>query len=301
MIAKKILDSDMVFDIVISDFGRKASIDFLRLLECIEREYITELIKENDMIFFDEYRRIMFELIGDVNFLKREHIDELNLKFGCINSEILIALGDTGISDLFQNKLFLRIVPSINAAINFGYKKIRIAIICNSLSDTILRMAEIFNSNELITLYFNRNGLSLHPIEKILSTEIRACTVPEGVLDSCENRSYNNLLIMGTKETNNIYHTLNNNKYLSKFNIIYLDNEDYTNIEKWIINSISFNQSIDSLIFEIKEKLIKKYEPSFQNLVLVEACTDFNLKIGVSSMEMFADFMVKDCYSKILI
>ncbi len=60
-----------VVAIVISDFGRDAALRFCLALAQEERRYIQETYLKKHP-FFDEYRRIILALIGDLPFAKSE-------------------------------------------------------------------------------------------------------------------------------------------------------------------------------------------------------------------------------------
>ena len=64
-----------VYDIVLSDFGREATIRLLTELVNGERTRIQQLLEANggprEAPFFDEYRRIMFACVGDVAYISK--------------------------------------------------------------------------------------------------------------------------------------------------------------------------------------------------------------------------------------
>jgi hypothetical protein len=301
VISKQILESDLYFDIIISDFGRRAAIDYLQLLESKERNLICKLLEPESLEFFDEYRRIMLDLIADLNFFKREHIQRLRIKYGRISSEILIGVGNTRVSNLFFDKVLLRIIYAIIPAIKFGYKKIRIAIICNSLSFLIINIVDFIKSEKDLKRFFLKNNLNLDILPFIQDTWIESRTVPEGVIDYVKSsvKSKLNLLILGVKNTNLMYSKLCHNRDI---NIVSLTNEDYLIIENAVINSLHAKSNLIKLSKEeIKEKIIMKYLPLYDNLQIIEACTDFKFNLGKNSLECFAEYMIAESYNNLII
>ena len=73
--------------IVISDFGRDAALRFCLALSQEERRYIQETyLKEYS--FFDEYRRIILALIGDLPFAKSKILNMYRDRY--LDNQVLI-------------------------------------------------------------------------------------------------------------------------------------------------------------------------------------------------------------------
>ena len=70
----------------------------------------------------------------------------------------------------------------------------------------------------------------------------------------------------------------------------------YKNIDEAVLASISGRtEDIKVATKLLNKEILDKYSIS-NTTTIIEACTDFNLDIGRNSLQMFAQWMVRDCY-----
>ena len=68
--AADLLRMKITYDIVISDFGRDATIEYLCRVSSLEKRLIERVLVRDNLEFFDEYRRIMFTVVADLSYFK---------------------------------------------------------------------------------------------------------------------------------------------------------------------------------------------------------------------------------------
>lgn len=297
-IAQSLLSQQLTFDIIVSDFGREASIEFLRLAAVKERQVIQSLLRLNNLEFFDEYRRIMFSMIGDVAYFKKTLIGEVFDKRGYLTDEVLIGLGQTDTTADFEKNVFFCVLNEVLGAINRGYGQIRIVIPCNTLSTFTFKMGRILNDLTTLESIIDTFDKRIIGYECIKKAKITVHTVPEAVIEKASRDMNTHLLLLGTAHTNEIYKRLCFNTGLQ---IIELDSREQKIIDQAIVGSIGGD--IAEMAKHRNELMIELVQPrQLQNekLLVIEACTDFKLNIGLSSLEIFAHEMVSKCYSGII-
>ncbi|HMG13927.1 MAG TPA: hypothetical protein VK590_00700, partial [Saprospiraceae bacterium] len=103
-----------------------------------------------------------------------------------------------------------------------------------------------------------------------------------------------NLIILGVKEANIYY------KKLAKefnINILSLKKSEYEIIELAVIASINGElQDLKRIRKLLQDIIIQPRKEKYENIVVIEACTDFTFGIGKNSLTCFADVMVRECY-----
>ncbi len=299
MNAFDLLTMPITYDIIISDFGRDATIEYLRLVASLEKKLIGLILKPENLEFYDEYRRIMFSVIGDLNYFKETMIEENIVKRKCLTDEILIGVGRTAnLNNEFVDRVAFSVIQEIISAIDRNHLNIRILIPCNTLSSLTKTIEGIITSEEKLIRINKLNSNKLIGIERISSAKIIIKTVPDSVMNylSVNKNPYKkmNLLVLGTSETNLIYNALS---VLYPINIIPLTLRDQELINNAIVASIGGNSKLVKQCTKTLEmEIIEPIKNKFSNLIILEACTDFHLGLGLNSLEVFASETVTDLY-----
>jgi hypothetical protein len=291
------------YDIIVGDFGRDATIEFVRQVALKEKQFIKGILEDNKLEFFDEYRRIMFAMLGDVRFYKELAIEESLLSKSYLTEDILIGVGGiTRMSQDFVDRVSFAVIQEVQAAIYRGHKNLRIMIPCNTLSDLAKHIGQIFCSEIELKRISEKYNYKICELSKIMNPNLTVHTVPESVMRYFETKKNGNekkhLLVLGTRGTNEIYRDLTN---LYDVAILPIDEQEQNLIDKAIVASIDGNQSKVNYYRQLLEKdVIRSRKSSVNELVVLEACTDFRLGLGYSSLDIFAEAMIADCYSSIL-
>jgi hypothetical protein len=292
-----LLEAPVTYDIIIGDFGRDATIEYLRLMAASEKELIGSILHRQHE-FFDEYRRIMFSVIGDVAFFKRPAIADHAANVGFLTEDILVGAGFTPMSSDLAGRVALSVAQEALAAFDRGYRRLRVALPCNGLHGLAKEVGRLLHSIVELRALFNSHDLVSSDFERLAAAEITIHTVPEAALRrlvaSREPDGVTNLLVLGTPGANAIYAELADS---SDIKVVPMNSDDYTLISQAIVASIGGDPAVVTHCREqLQMRLIAPLAAQFEGLVTLEACTDFRLGLGLSSLQLFADEMVADWY-----
>jgi len=297
--ARDLLKMRITYDIIVSDFGRDATIEYLRLMAASEKRLIKTILEPDGHEFFDEYRRIMFTVIGDLAFFKELAIAESAASNGYLTEDILIGLGSfTIMSHEVVDRIALGVIQEAFAAIDRGHERLRVMIPCNTLSSLAKKLGQMICSAEELRRIVEAYAPALPDFERIAAAHISVHTVPEAVMrylaEIKMSGEMTHLLVLGTRGTNALYKALTDSYAID---VLPIKDWEYELIHRAVVASIGGDQNeVDLCCVELQKELIEPRSDLFDNLVVLEACTDFHLGLGLSSLEVFADAMVADCY-----
>jgi hypothetical protein len=295
---RDLLLAPVTYDIVIGDFGRDAAIDYVRLIAIRERQLIESILKAHGQEFFDEYRRIMLTVIADVAFFKRGAIAEMARDPGYLTDAILLGIGFTPVSREAVNQLALAVAQEALAALNRGYHRLRIALPCNGLAGLAKEVGTVISSEEDLSRIVESYGISRSDVARIAAVQLTVDTVPEACVNHI-GRTHgrgSNLLVLGTRGTNATFGALARN---AEINVVSLNKSDYELINRTIVASIGGDATaIAECRRDLETRLVERQRRITPDLVVLEACTDFRLGIGLSSLELFANAMVETAYQE---
>jgi hypothetical protein len=291
-----------IFDVVVSDFGRESAIEYLRLAAVIERRIIQSQLDEPNSEFYDEYRRIMFVLVADLAYFKQPQIRQL-LASGHLSPEILLGLGGDVIPEDIRDRLARTIIEQICFAMIREYNNIRIVIPCNTLSSIGPFLKDLLGDEEKTRMFFtDLFGMDL--LSKALprwhDTTFQVCTVPGIILDELRDRHKDSpqLLVLGTPATVDTY--ISEIAKLGdswKNKVCSLTGAEQQLVNETIVAAIGGDaNTLRHMGQRIENEIISHYRANHGNLMVIEACTDFNLGLGLNTREVFVERLVRDAY-----
>ncbi|MEM2161108.1 MAG: hypothetical protein QXN55_09165 [Candidatus Nitrosotenuis sp.] len=295
-----LLQQPCIFDIIISDFGRESAIEFIRSLAIIEKRIIHTYLDQPDMEFYDEYRRIMFVFIGDIAYFKRAQIERYRQK-GYLDERILLGIGDLEIPDDIRDRLIYSTLEQIYVGLNHGYDNIRIVIPCNTLSPLGFHLRQLLlDKEQALKLLRTTLGSELRSeiIERLKQAKFSIYTVPTIVLDEITKSrgTKADLLVLGTTPIMEIYKSEVDNMRLD-YKLLELSKADQTLINRTVVAAIDGDASVVRQMRQrIDADVINPRKQQNQEMVVVEACTDFDLALGINSREVFVHRLVYDAY-----
>jgi len=300
--AADLLRMKITYDIVISDFGRDATIEYLSRVSSLEKRLIERVLVRDNLEFFDEYRRIMFTVVADLSYFKKSAIAKSIESQGYLKEDILIGFGPSSMSKGFVDRVTLSVIQEALAAIDRGHERVRVMIPCNTLSDLAKEIGRVLCSVTELRRLTEASAVKIFEVDRITTSKIDIYTVPEAVVRHLERTKSHDetihLLVLGTRDTNAIYGRLTES---SAINVLPLKNWEYELIYKIIVASIGDNRdSLNSYCQRLQEELIKPQIDLYDNLIVLEACTDLRLGLGLSSLEVFAEATVADCYQNLI-
>lgn len=295
-----LLEAPKTFDIVIGDFGREAAIEYVRLMAAIEKRLIASFLNPEGREFFDEYRRIMFCVIGDVAFFKESAISRSAGDPGYLRDDILVGSEWSPMSEDFAGRVAVAVAQEAFAALGRGHRHLRVLLPCNGLYVLAKEVERLLRADAELTRLLERYQLSTLDVPTLTAAEIDFHTVPDAVVGHFMGRSQTaqrtNLLVLGTRGANAIYEQLSDPARVS---VVPLQDGDYEVISKAVVASIGGDpDQIAHSREQLQRDLVEPCTARFPDLITVEACTDFRFGVGVSSLELFAEAMVKSHYRR---
>lgn len=280
-----------VFDIILGDFGRLASVDYVKYLSEEERREIVG-VRQSD--FFDEERRIMFNLCCQIGWYKRDSIMDQIQANGQVDRNILIGIGPESVAREFVKRGAETVKANIDFALLKGFERIRVYTPCNGLSDlareaTSLALRSLKGAESEADIRMKgASKISNHAVVEFCSVAEKVVrrVVREGKSDS--------VLVLGTRGVNEIY---KREVAGTGITIFPLDDRDFALIDDAIVASIGKGQdSLLSVKRVLLDNIVSKFQTGFQGGLVIEACTDFDFGIGDSTLKFFAEEMVFDVY-----
>ncbi|VEN73435.1 hypothetical protein EPICR_170052 [Candidatus Desulfarcum epimagneticum] len=297
-LAADLLRMPVTRDIVIADFGRDASLEYLRLVSRREKRLIEGVLAPEGHAFFDEYRRVMHTVVGDLAFLKETALERSAKNPGYLKGDILIGTGPWPRPGVFFQKLARLAVQQALLAMDRGPGRVRVVIPCNTLSDEAKRLDHALGSARELRKRLGPRFLSRSRARKIAAAGIRAFAPPEAVIRRlAENGSPGkplNLLVLGARGARAVYEKL---AAFRGLHVTPLENRHDDLIRQTIVASIgNRRERLDLCRRRLIHEIIEPRKKRLGSLVVLEARTDFRLGLGPSSLEIFADAMTSDAY-----
>jgi len=295
--AGDLLDLPLVHEIVIGDFGRAAALDYMRFACVRERALIRSRLKSDELEFFDEYRRLMFTVLGDVGFYKAELIAQTRQTHGHLTREVLIGGGMTPVTSDIVERIAVTVAHAAASARARGYERVQLALPCNALSDVATGLREVLATPQTMDELFGRSRWPTPDPDLILGSELSVRTVPESVLTVLSKEAAvtaPRLLLLGAEGALEIYGRLSDDYGVL---IVPIDTEQQTLIDDAVITAIGGDEAeLRRSRDRLRQELIEPAKEAFGELTVVEACTDFSFGLGVSSVELFAEDLINTCY-----
>jgi len=296
--SRDLLRAPITYDIVVSDFGRDATIEYLQLVTASEKRLILSVLEHEKREFFDEYRRMMFTTIGDVAYFKEPVIAASTAGRGYLADDVLIGVGSTLMSQEFIDRVSACVLQECLLALSRGHLRLRVAIPCNGLSGLAKEIGRVIRSDLEIRKLASRFALQLDDVRRVAAARIAIHTVPDATMhyltSTARVSSRTPLLVLGTRGTNLIYQEL---CPAGVAHVMSLEDRDYELIDRAIVASIGGDANQVAAVREqLLEDIIEPRRRAFGDLVVLEACTDFHLEVGLSTLKLFAQAMVEDCY-----
>jgi hypothetical protein len=297
-----ILKYPYYYDIILSDFGRAAAIEYIKSVAGLEQRIIQHHFLDKGAEFYDEYRRIMFSVIADLGYFKSRQISAAVPK-GRVDSDILIGFQGRPMPGDIRDRITIAVIEQVYVALNREYKNIRIIIPCNTISPLADHIFDLVsNPEEFKTILVRHSGVSSSSavFSRLAGAKFSLCTPPALVIDEIR-KTYTgkvSLLVLGTPLTVVIYKNL----------IVKLGLEDHLAVlplgpgeqdlvEHFIEASVGTDKALSgALKEEIKSRIILPRQKEADNLAVIEACTDIRLGLGINSLDVLVNRSVTDVY-----
>jgi hypothetical protein len=291
------------YDIIISDFGRAAAIEYVRAVAELEQMTIQRHFLDKGSAFYDEHRRIMFTVIADLGYFKKRQINSAIPK-GKIDSDILIGFKGQPMPDDIRDRIAIAVLEQVYLTLNRGYKNIRIIIPCNTISPLghyIFNL--VSNPEEFKAMMILHCGVSRSsPVFSLLADAVFSLyTPPTLVIDEIRKAHAGkvSILVFGTPLTVQIYksHILKLGLG-NQLTVLPLEFDEQDLVNKVIEAAISGDTAAsDSIKEEIRNRIILPRQNITEELKVIEACTDIRLGLGINSLDVLVTRAVNDAYA----
>ena len=295
----RILEIPQYFDVILSDFGRAAAINYTSRFSLLEQEAIQHELAQTGLPFFDEYRRTMFSLVGDVEFIKRTQINSAK-RTGAIGKDILIGLDGSTIPVDLAVRIEELLLSEVVLALNRGHRNIRVVIPCNTLSPLSVALHEaLAEGADYIIDRARIVPSSARFPEYLRDSKIRVCTVVDSVLSVLSSSSSErDLLVLGTAGTVEIYAAeIQKAASHSGLSVVRLSEGHQDLVHQVLAASLEREPgSMGEMRRTLEREVIEPNLSKEKETLVVEACTDFRLGLGLSSLDIFAQLMVDEVY-----
>ena len=297
-----LLQNPYFYDIIISDFGRAAAIEYIRSVAELEQRTIQRHFIDKDSEFYDEYRRIMFAFIADLGYFKNRQINSAIPK-GKFDSDILIGFKGEATPDDIRDRIAVAVVEQVYLAMNRRYKNIRIIIPCNTISPLGHHIYDLVsNPEEFKTILTRHSGVShSSPVFSLRADTIFSLyTPPALVIDEIRKAHAGkvSILVFGTPATVQIYKSQILKLGLeNQLAVLPLEFDEQNLVNRVIEAAISGDTaSSNSIKEEIRGRIILPRQNVADDLSVVEACTDIRLGLGINSLDVLVTRAVNDAY-----
>jgi hypothetical protein len=287
-----------VYDVVLSDFGRVATLRLLNEVAGIERDIVRRLTG-HDRDFYDEYRRIMFTCVGDIGYIKSDAIRGYTDRSLPLDRNVLFGVGDTPIPTDAVSAIADVLTGPISDAVERGYHQLRIVIPCNTL-------AEI--DHELVRLLDKRlPGISVAHYETPLTTstlpgpQVVLYSVPRVVLghllDHRTTSRQINLVLIGTAAARSAYQAAIDETGLQNVRVVDCTPDQQILMDRLVAASIDGDQSeVASLVETLESLIIRAQYVDRGSFMVIQASTDLSIGLGTESLKVYARQLVLDAY-----
>lgn len=291
----------ITYDLVIGDFGREAATRYVGVLAEEERRFLEGILGQTGVQFFDEYRRIMFTLVGDIGFLKHGMIDRTWDAHSRLTDDVLVAVKAHEVPEDLKLALVELTRDQVRSARRRGHQRVRVVLPCNSMSDVLADVVSQVGAegaersvtcpgleSTLDSASGRSRGVSAHGVVRSAVEELSE----RGLIDGVP------FVILGSSAAQLQYREEG-----APFGLEVLPVSAFQQmlIDRCVLVCIEgHDRSIADARRALEAEVIKPARDRFGRVRVVEGCTDFNFGLGYDSVRLLAQRMVADAYSDLV-
>lgn len=287
-----------VYDIVLSDFGRAATLRLLNEVAGIERDIVRRLIG-HDHDFYDEYRRIMFTCVGDIAHIKSQTILRYTDRGLPLDRNVLFGVGDTPISADAASTIADVLTGPISDAFERGYHQLRIVIPCNTLAEIdheLLRLLDKRLPGVSVGHYDPQRATSTLPGPQVVLYSVPRVVLGH-LLDHRTTPRHVSLVLIGTAAARSAYQAAIEETGLENVRVVACSPDQQVLMDRLVAASIDGDQSeVISLVEFLERQLIHAQHVDRGSFVVIQASTDLSIGLGTESLKVYARQLVLDAY-----
>lgn len=291
---------DPVPTVVISDFGRDAALRFCVDLARRELEQIATQLPAG-ALFYDEYRRLTLHLVGDLPFLKAPWLAPYRADDRPLDDGVMVGF-DGGLTTAdVTARIAVLVVETLAGPAARGADRALVALPCNTLAPVSWALREAFVSAERLTALVRQGGgdpPGLAVVAERLVGKVAFPTVPEAVLAQCAAEHVDVLLPLGTRRIVEIYQRAAAEQGATT--TIARPDDPW---QEQIFGAIQAAIAADPRRRPASEQALRAIAQAARqrfgaSTAVVEACTDLDYGVGLSSAESYARHLVDIVYGR---
>jgi hypothetical protein len=138
-----------MFDLIVGDFGRTATIRYFEEFSKAERKILQA--KYGHDHFYDEYRSVEYAIVGRIQTVKRDLLENHFLTQNRLDSRILVGTEAGPSLEEIENNLIECTLPWLRTALDASPapRRVRIVFPCNTLSLLAKRVASCISTRQV--------------------------------------------------------------------------------------------------------------------------------------------------------
>jgi hypothetical protein len=289
--------------LVLSEFGRDAALRFCATLADLERQRIVDL---GGTPFFDEYRRLTLALVGDLPFVKAPTLAPYRERGARLDESVLVGFPDGLPLERVAPRLGLLALEAMRGPVARGVERVFVLLPCNTLAGASRLMAEGFASEEALLALITRALPGRPALADELQQSCRGLldraelcfpTVPSAVIRAAEQIGGEALMPLGTVGILETYRAALL-RCGSRLELVPPDGAGQQVVLEAIQASIAGDPAARGRARQSLERLVARaQEEHGDGIIVVEACTDLDYHVGLSSATAYAASVVDRVYS----
>jgi hypothetical protein len=295
-----------VFDVILSDFGRDSALKLARDVATTERSLIAGILTREhgrQVDFLDEYRRIMFSIVGDLAYIKRGLLTRKTSPSGLLSRGVLFGVGGTRILAEEISAMVDVLIDPICAARDRGYESVRVIIPCNTLANVEQPLlaglsfripdadCHIAPETSLRSAAGSKGRLRLdiYSLPRVVISHVVSGPAPA------------RLMVLGTELARESYVTAARAMSESGLEVLDISSREQQLMDELLVASIGGDRGeVAAATAALERDVLGPRLRSDGPFVIVQASTDYDVGIGSNSLKLLADQLVLDVYGSSL-
>ena len=290
-----------VHAVVVGDFGREAAIRFCSLLAAVERERVRA---ELATPFFDEYRRLSLHLVCDLTYLKAGQLAPYRAADRAVDRRILAGFdGGLSVEELVP-RIGALLFETLAGAMGRGARRALALAPCNTLAPACWALEERFGRPGTIVETLLEAGREVCLAERdsavrlVEQMQVSFISVPEAVVRTAERAGAKALLPLGTSGIGEIYREAVRRSG-SGIRLVLPDGPGRAAVLRTIEASVDGERcELAASRSEVLALVDRCRQRHGGDLLVVEACTDLDLGLGLDSTRAYAEAVVDAAYGE---
>jgi len=285
----------------VGDFGRTAALRFCELLSNIERDRILAVLPRGAP-FYDEYRRIGLALVGDLRFIKADALAPFRDSGVWLDDSVLIGFDRGLLVEAVSKRIGVLAFHAMSAAVQRGCRRVQVLMPCNTLATAAWSLEEQFATAESIATMVRevqpRSPADLESVANRIAGEVDLVfpSVPESVVGAVDRAGGRVVLPLGTVGVAEAYREAAK-RLNSPVQVVEVAPSRQASVLAAIQEGISDvaegRQRGRELLDAVAAEECRVHG---SELIVVEACTDLDYGIGLSSTKCYAEAVVTNAY-----